>query len=72
MFWLEFNKLVEKSLDPSKILTFEFFEDDDNEEVFSFSTINKYKTDIRNLKMSVMKLKTIEKKPDFKSEGKIS
>lgn len=58
-------------MDPSKILTFEFFEDDEDEEVFSFSTINKYKTDIRNLKMSVMKLKTMEKKPNFQSEGSI-
>lgn len=60
---------MEKSLDPTKILTFEFFEDDDDEEVFSFSTVNKYKTDIRNLKMSVMKLQQKENLPHFQSEG---
>jgi hypothetical protein len=60
---------VEKSLDPSKVLGLEFFDDNENEEVFSFSTVNKYKTDIKNLKMSVMKLSTVDPHNKFKSEG---
>jgi len=60
---------VEKSLDPSKVLGLEFFKDDEDEEVFSFSTVNKYKTDIKNLKMSVMKLSTIDAQKKVKSEG---
>jgi hypothetical protein len=60
---------VEKSLDPSKVLGLEFFEENENEEVFSFSTINKYKTDVKNLKISLMKLSTVDPNKNFKSEG---
>jgi hypothetical protein len=61
---------VEKSLNPSKVLALEFFEEEnDDEEVFSFSTVNKYKTDIRNLKESVMKLRKDKGPSNFYSEG---
>lgn len=60
---------MEKSLDPSKVLGLEFFEEDETEEVFSFSTMNHYKTDIRNLKESVMRLSKHGANLKFQSEG---
>ena len=62
---------MEKSLDPSKVLGLELFDEneEENDQVFSFSTINKYKTDAKNLKDSIMKLGTSNAPLKFKSEG---
>ena len=63
---------MEKSLNPSKVLELEFFDEEDDEEVFSFSTMNHYKTDVRNLKHSVMKLDKAQNQSKFHSEGTFS
>ena len=60
---------MEKSLDPSKVLGLEILEENENEEIFSFSTVNHYKTNVQNLKESVMKLQKTNAQLKFQSEG---
>ena len=50
---------MEKSLDPSKVLTLKNFDLDD-EDVFSFSTSNQYKTNLKSLKKSVWEMSGVE------------
>lgn len=57
---------VEKSLDPSKVL--ELVKVAEEDDVFSFSQINLYKTDVRSLKKNLWSLDQNKKKPQFHSE----
>lgn len=57
---------VEKSLDPSKVL--EIVKVGEEDDVFSFSQVNLYKTDVRSLKKNLWSLDQNKKKPQFQSE----